>query len=114
MANTGAIWSGRPDLNRRPPAPKAGALPGCATPRHEVLPNYNALSNTIAAPIGQFRFQLRQSVLAFIKRVGHLVLSSSYRATIQFAQLTSIHTAARPTDPRSRRAAREASRLAGR
>src|SRR5580704_617224 len=29
-------WSGRPDLNRRPPAPKAGALPGCATPRHEV------------------------------------------------------------------------------
>ena len=25
--------SGRPDSNRRPPAPKAGALPGCATPR---------------------------------------------------------------------------------
>ena len=25
--------SGRPDLNRGPPAPKAGALPGCATPR---------------------------------------------------------------------------------
>src|SRR5687767_1814769 len=27
------IWSGREDLNLRPPAPKAGALPGCATPR---------------------------------------------------------------------------------
>jgi site-specific DNA recombinase len=27
-------WSGREDLNLRPPAPKAGALPGCATPRH--------------------------------------------------------------------------------
>src|SRR3972149_1871320 len=27
------VWSGWPDLNRRPPAPKAGALPGCATPR---------------------------------------------------------------------------------
>jgi hypothetical protein len=27
-------WSGRLDLNQRPPAPKAGALPGCATPRH--------------------------------------------------------------------------------
>ena len=27
------IQSGRPDSNRRPPAPKAGALPGCATPR---------------------------------------------------------------------------------
>ena len=26
-------WSGRRDLNSRPPAPKAGALPGCATPR---------------------------------------------------------------------------------
>src|SRR5467141_3327700 len=30
-------WSGRRDLNSGPPAPKAGALPGCATPRHEVL-----------------------------------------------------------------------------
>ena len=27
------FWSGRGDLNARPPAPKAGALPGCATPR---------------------------------------------------------------------------------
>src|SRR5712691_7065868 len=26
-------WSGRADSNRGPPAPKAGALPGCATPR---------------------------------------------------------------------------------
>ena len=29
-------WSGRLDSNQRPPAPKAGALPGCATPRPEV------------------------------------------------------------------------------
>src|SRR5579864_8233408 len=28
-------WSGREDLNLRPPAPKAGALPGCATPRQD-------------------------------------------------------------------------------
>jgi hypothetical protein len=28
-----ASLSGREDLNLRPPAPKAGALPGCATPR---------------------------------------------------------------------------------
>jgi nucleotidyltransferase substrate binding protein (TIGR01987 family) len=27
-------WSGRPDLNRRPLAPQASALPGCATPRY--------------------------------------------------------------------------------
>ena len=26
-------WSGRLDLNQRPPAPEAGALPSCATPR---------------------------------------------------------------------------------
>jgi hypothetical protein len=27
------FWSGRPDLNRRPPVPQTGALPDCATPR---------------------------------------------------------------------------------
>jgi Phage integrase family len=32
-------WSGRLDLNQRPPAPKAGALPGCATPRSD--PQHN-------------------------------------------------------------------------
>src|SRR3974390_61535 len=30
-------WSGRPDLNRRPSAPKADALPDCATPRAKRL-----------------------------------------------------------------------------
>ena len=29
-------WSGREDLNLRHPAPKAGALPGCATPRRDL------------------------------------------------------------------------------
>ena len=29
--------SGRPDSNRRPPAPKAGALPGCATSRSTLI-----------------------------------------------------------------------------
>ena len=33
----GGKWSGRADLNGRPPAPKAGALPGCATPRPAYL-----------------------------------------------------------------------------
>ena len=33
MAGAGDGWSGWPDLNRRPPAPKAGALPSCATAR---------------------------------------------------------------------------------
>ena len=30
-------WSGRLDLNQRLPAPKAGALPDCATPRNKLL-----------------------------------------------------------------------------
>ena len=29
-------WSGRLDLNQRPPAPEAGALPGYATPRRQL------------------------------------------------------------------------------
>ena len=29
----GTFWSGRQDSNLRPPAPKAGAIPGYATPR---------------------------------------------------------------------------------
>ena len=29
----GEEWSGREDLNLRPPGPEPGALPGCATPR---------------------------------------------------------------------------------
>src|SRR5580693_7967615 len=46
-------WSGRGDLNSRPPAPKAGALPGCATPRHEMLTDYTVLAIADAAPPGR-------------------------------------------------------------
>ena len=31
--HTPTVWSGQRDLNPRPPAPKAGALPDCAIPR---------------------------------------------------------------------------------
>ncbi|MBM2836692.1 MAG: hypothetical protein HW409_881 [candidate division NC10 bacterium] len=31
--DTKSCWSGRLDLNQRPLAPHASALPGCATPR---------------------------------------------------------------------------------
>ena len=33
-------WSGRQDSNLRPSAPKADALPGCATPRQEPWPKW--------------------------------------------------------------------------
>ena len=40
------VWSGREDLNLRPPRPERGALPDCATPRclvfSEVRPTYLA------------------------------------------------------------------------
>jgi hypothetical protein len=42
-----ARWSGRADLNGRPPAPKAGALPGCATPRRQ---HYPILTGRFASP----------------------------------------------------------------
>ncbi len=46
-----ARWSGRLDSNQRPPAPKAGALPGCATPRHLNSTNFAArnLQNRVTA-----------------------------------------------------------------
>ena len=37
------FWSGREDLNLRPPTPEAGALPDCATPRHH-FPKVDSLS----------------------------------------------------------------------
>ena len=42
------IWSGRPDLNRRPPVPQTGALPDCATPRRT-----GSLSPGRQAPCGR-------------------------------------------------------------
>ena len=40
------VWSGRADLNRGPPAPEPGALPGFATPGHNqvvILPYFPRL-----------------------------------------------------------------------
>ena len=34
-----SLWSGRQDSNLRPPVPKTGALPGCATPRLSAVLN---------------------------------------------------------------------------
>ena len=46
-------WSGRADLNGRPPAPKAGALPGCATPRHSMagLRNMHPCNDAMRADV---------------------------------------------------------------
>ncbi|VTR71540.1 hypothetical protein DESC_970031 [Desulfosarcina cetonica] len=53
-------WSGREDLNLRLPAPKAGALPDCATPRFLValLPLFaglvQALNEVLSPGSGDF------------------------------------------------------------
>ena len=46
-------WSGRPDLNRRPPVPQTGALPDCATPRRRSESSTDVRGvGGIAPPIG--------------------------------------------------------------
>src|SRR6266404_2419414 len=44
------FWSGRRDLNSGPPAPKAGALPGCATTRLLRLFQFTSPSTIVATP----------------------------------------------------------------
>jgi hypothetical protein len=48
---------GRPDLNRRPPAPKAGALPGCATPRHGTF-EFTPIANVAASVAATAHFKI--------------------------------------------------------
>ena len=47
MRSCNERWSGRLDLNQRPPAPEAGALPGYATPRRT-----STLKGLVYAPVG--------------------------------------------------------------
>jgi hypothetical protein len=59
-----ARWSGRLDSNQRPPAPKAGALPGCATPRHFQLygpqsPEPRQRASARASPSNTMLFRTR-------------------------------------------------------
>ena len=54
-------WSGREDLNLRPPAPKAGALPGCATPRLFCFIDSKPLQTTGPRSAALFRRKLRQN-----------------------------------------------------
>src|SRR5688500_16282834 len=59
-------WSGRQDLNLRPPDPQSGALPGCATPRREPR-----LSQICATPSrSQPRAQREQALPHAQERLG--------------------------------------------
>ena len=55
----GGNWSGRPDSNRRPSAPKADALPGCATSRLLIGPrSINGNAPPVNGPDEAFREKL--------------------------------------------------------
>ena len=56
------IWSGREDLNLRPPAPKAGALPGCATPRLGVHSLFAKINHPKAE--SEYRFEAPEVSMA--------------------------------------------------
>jgi hypothetical protein len=61
-------WSGRLDLNQRPHAPQACALPGCATSR----PRTAKISVSLAFEKGQdreeFFVQIEQNLLARFRK----------------------------------------------
>ena len=53
-SNEKPVWSGRWDSNSRPPGPKPGALPGCATPRLTArASNYTDKEKTCQYPLSQ-------------------------------------------------------------
>ena len=87
-------WSGREDLNLRPPAPKAGALPGCATPRTEEL-YINYIPNS--------RFQISKKITdskSKVRRKTSLTLIVGFRfPSLAFAFFESPQN--RPTEKTS-------------
>ena len=64
-------WSGRRDSNSRPSAPKADALPGCATPRTLLI--YTLVINKSKH---LFKFKLNKFNIYFI--IGQLSLSPTF------------------------------------
>ncbi len=60
----GSGKSGREDLNLRLPAPKAGALPGCATPRPTIGFYHRTLGRSTAGDLADERAK-RQSPVAY-------------------------------------------------
>src|SRR5882672_7439708 len=59
----GALESGRPDLNRGPPAPKAGAIPGYATPREPSNVSESHTRINCSAPLNRDSINIRRNRL---------------------------------------------------
>ena len=63
------VWSGREDLNLRPPAPKAGALPDCATPRRS-SPLVSLPKNSRPEAESEYRFRCAEVSMPVRERLG--------------------------------------------
>jgi hypothetical protein len=97
-------WSGRRDSNPRPSAPKADALPGCATPRRFFTPGSSFADGCIQFnPIRLFtsaptRSRPRVSPNATIEKVHGGYSSAAERLTVAQDVVGSIPTS-RPNGP---------------
>jgi hypothetical protein len=63
------VWSGREDLNLRPPGPEPGALPGCATPRQVTESAQTGKARNLACRQGrqtQYAEIIAPSVILFL------------------------------------------------
>src|SRR5437764_1231474 len=69
-------WSGREDSNLRPPAPKAGALPDCATPRRGARNKNRTLPSTDPIPLHRLR---RWPLVQPVRRKRRLPLARGLR-----------------------------------
>ncbi len=88
-------WSGREDLNLRPPAPKAGALPGCATPRLFCFTDSKPLQPTEPRSYATFRCKLRQNCVKTVPKPHQLTLAVSKLMSCSFACRFSLIKASR-------------------
>ena len=79
-----STWSGRQDSNLRPPVPKTGALPGCATPRLAFVLNKQDT-------FGKTLFKLKFHVIN-IQQKGFVVSKKSVKFIIQLVSISNSST----------------------
>ena len=80
--------SGRLDLNQRPPAPEAGALPGYATPRRYELGQHNAPGETRTPNLlirSQMLYPIELRALRQVRQLAGASWRQTERTRVAFA-----------------------------
>jgi hypothetical protein len=80
--------SGRLDLNQRPPAPEAGALPGYATPRRNELGQHNAPGETRTPNLlirSQMLYPIELRALRQVRQLAGASWRQTERTRVAFA-----------------------------